>query len=93
MGKPIDTLSLIRSLQDKLDTQVGYKEDYRVSYMGAMDDLHTARKRIKELTEALQSCKAGWLNLIEIDVLPEGYRATAARLAEDCREALEKKNG
>ena len=45
MGKPIDTLSLIRSLQDKLDTQVGYKEDYRVSYMGAMDDLHTAPVR------------------------------------------------
>jgi hypothetical protein len=86
-------LDRIEELEAKLATQIGYKEDYRVSYMDAMDDLHTARVRVEELAEVLQSCKAGWSNLLEIEVLPEGYRATAARLVEDCREVLEKKNG
>jgi len=39
----------IADLQKKLDRQIGYKEDYCVSYMGAMDDWAKAEARIDEL--------------------------------------------
>jgi len=45
----------ITDLQKKLDKQVGYKEDYRVSYMGAMDDLHQAEARFIEQRDSLVS--------------------------------------
>ena len=45
----------IKDLQKKLDKQIGYKEDYRVSYMGAMDDWAKSEARFIEQRDSLVS--------------------------------------
>jgi len=62
----------IADLQKKLDKQIGYKEDYRVSYTAAMDDLHQVEARFIEQRDSLVSATK---KLVK----------TEARLAEEQR--------